>query len=65
MFLESYQKEYRRICDALGTCQEPTLAQLEHDVRKTRPYANMQRLLHVKTIVWLIWDKGQGSLDFR
>lgn len=61
MFLESYQKEYRRICNDLGTCQEPSLAQLEHDVRKTRPYGNMRRLLHVKTLTLLIWDKDIES----
>ena len=63
MFLESYQKEYRRICDAVGSCQEPSLAQLEHEVRKTRPYGTMQRLMFMKTITWLIFDKGRGFTD--
>ena len=88
MFLQSYQKEYTRICNIVGSCQEqeypdrteywlqlcmvyklpiggpdipsqpPTLAQLEHEVRKTRPYGAMQRLMFMKTITWLIWDKG-------
>ena len=61
MFLESYQKEYRRICDGIDTCQEPSLAQLEHEVRKTRPYGTMQRLMFMKTITWLIWEKGRDS----
>ena len=60
MFLESYQKEYRRICNSVGACQEPSLAQLEHEVRKTRPYGTMQRLMFMKTITWLIFDKGRG-----
>ena len=63
MFLESYQKEYRRICDVVGSCQEPSLAQLEHEVRKTRPYGTMQRLMFMKTITWLIFDKGRGLTD--
>ena len=63
MFLESYQKEYRRICNSVGSCQEPSLAQLEHEVRKTRPYGTMQRLMFMKTITWLIFDKGRGFTD--
>ena len=57
MFLESYQKEYRRICNGIGSCQEPSLAQLEHEVRKTRPYGAMQRMMFMKTYTWLIFDK--------
>ena len=63
MFLESYQKEYRRICKGVGSCHEPSLAQLEHEVRKTRPYGTMQRLMFMKTITWLIFDKGRGFTD--
>lgn len=61
MFLESYQNEYRRICDTVGSCEVPSLAQLEHDVRKTRPYGTMQRLMFLKTITWLIFDKDVES----
>ena len=63
MFLESYQQEYRRICNSVGSCEEPSLAQLEHEVRKTRPYGTMQRLMFMKTITWLIFDKGPGFTD--
>jgi len=58
MFLESYQKEYRRICLTQGSnCQEPSIAQLEHEVRKTRPFGAMQRMMFMKTITWLVFDK--------
>ena len=57
MFLESYRKEYRRICNGIGSCQEPSLAQLEHEVRKTRPYGAMQRMMFMKTYTLLIFDK--------
>ena len=60
MFLESYQKEYRRICLTEGSnCQEPSIAQLEHEVRKTRPFGAMQRMMFMKTITWLVFDKGK------
>ena len=61
MFLESYQKEYRRICNGIDSCQEPSLAQLEHEVRKTRPYGAMQRMMFMKTYTWLIFDKNVES----
>ena len=61
MFLESYQKEYRRICNGIDSCQEPSLAQLEHEVRKTRPYGAMQRMMFLKTYTWLIFDKNVES----
>ena len=60
MFLESYQKEYSRICLFEGSnCQEPSIAHLEHEVRKTRPFGAMQRMMFMKTITWLIFDKGK------
>ena len=61
MFLESYQREYRRICNGIGSCQEPSLAQLEHEVRKTRPYSAMQRMMFYKTYTWLVFEKSVES----
>ena len=60
MFLESYRNEYGRICNTEGlNCQKPSLAQLEHEVRKTRAFGAMQRMMYMKTLTWLVFDKGK------